>query len=59
VHGALDGAVNAASTATTPPGLITGELRHAVLTKAGHFPHEELPEQFNRLLLDWLAGLEP
>jgi pimeloyl-ACP methyl ester carboxylesterase len=54
VHGALDGAVNVLNT-DTPLELITGELSHAVLTKAGHFPHEELPEQFNKLLLEWLA----
>jgi pimeloyl-ACP methyl ester carboxylesterase len=57
VHGAADGAMNAAST-ITPPELITGEWRHAVLTAAGHFPHEETPGQFNKLLLDWLGALE-
>ena len=50
VHGAKDGAVSI----RTPAGLITGPLRDEVLTAAGHFPHEEDPELFNRLLLDWL-----
>ncbi|WP_246485881.1 alpha/beta fold hydrolase [Kribbella qitaiheensis] len=58
VHGAQDGAVASAST-RTPAGLITGPLRHEVLTTAGHFPHEERPELFNRLLLDWLGVPEP
>ena len=26
--------------------------------EAGHFPHEEAPEQFTAALLDWLRGLE-
>lgn len=52
VHGAQDGVVSA----TTPEGLLTGPLRHEVLTTAGHFPHEETPELFNALLLEWLAG---
>jgi pimeloyl-ACP methyl ester carboxylesterase len=54
VQGALDGAVNPTS-AATPPDLIAGPLRHEVLTAVGHFPHEETPDVFNALLLDWLA----
>ncbi|MEU0096155.1 alpha/beta hydrolase [Kribbella sp. NPDC006257] len=56
VRGAQDGAVGAAR---TPDGLITGSLRYEVLTAAGHFPHEESPELFNRLLLDWLDVSKP
>ena len=56
VQGALDGAVNPTS-AATPPDLIAGPLRHEVLTAVGHFPHEETPDVFNALLLDWLATL--
>jgi pimeloyl-ACP methyl ester carboxylesterase len=56
VHGALDGAVNPANS-TTPPELLGGPLRYEVLTTAGHFPHEETPDLFNELLLDWLRTL--
>jgi pimeloyl-ACP methyl ester carboxylesterase len=28
-----------------------------VLAGAGHFAHEETPEAFTSVLLDWLAGL--
>ena len=54
-HGASDGAVTPGST-TTPAELISGPLRHEVLTAVGHFPHEEAPELFNELLLYWLKG---
>lgn len=53
VHGALDGAMALGSTAT-PAGLVAGPLRHEVLTAVGHFPHEEAPVLFNKLLLEWL-----
>lgn len=56
VHGAQDTAVSKASS-TTPSELLAGPLRHEVLTPAGHFPHEETPELFNSLLLDWLTHL--
>jgi pimeloyl-ACP methyl ester carboxylesterase len=32
-------------------------MSERVLAGVGHFPHEERPGEFNRLLLDWLAGL--
>jgi pimeloyl-ACP methyl ester carboxylesterase len=32
-------------------------LQYEVLTTAGHFPHEEAPELFNELLLEWLQTL--
>lgn len=54
VHGGLDGAVAPASW-ITPPELITAPLRHEVLTTVGHFPHEEAPDQFTKVLLDWLG----
>jgi pimeloyl-ACP methyl ester carboxylesterase len=30
-----------------------------VVLEAGHCPHDEVPEQVNAALLDWLAGLTP
>jgi pimeloyl-ACP methyl ester carboxylesterase len=30
-----------------------------VVLEAGHCPHDEVPEQVNRALLEWLAGLAP
>jgi len=53
VHGALDGAVPIAGTAT-PPRLVANDLRYEVMTTAGHFPHEEAPDLFTKILLDWL-----
>jgi pimeloyl-ACP methyl ester carboxylesterase len=55
VQGALDGALT--PTVTTPPDLVNAALRHELLTTVGHFPHEEAPDQFTALLLDWLAAL--
>ena len=52
LQGAQDTAVS--PTATTPPHLVTARLRHELITTAGHFPHEETPDLFNALLLDWL-----
>jgi pimeloyl-ACP methyl ester carboxylesterase len=54
VHGAVDSAIPLAGTAT-PPRLMTGELRHEVMTGVGHFPHEEAPDLFTGRLLHWLA----
>ena len=36
---------------------VTGPYQHVVLPDTGHFPPEESPEEFNRLLLDFLAAL--
>jgi pimeloyl-ACP methyl ester carboxylesterase len=52
LHGAQDSAIS--PTTTTPPQLITAPLRHELIAPAGHFPHEETPDLFNRLLVDWL-----
>lgn len=56
VLGASDGAVTAASM-TTPSSLTADSYRQEVLTVAGHFPHEEVPELFTSVLLDWLRRL--
>jgi len=34
------------------------QLTLVILDNAGHCPHDECPEEVNRLILDWLAGLE-
>lgn len=34
---------------------VSGPLTQQVVTGAGHFPHEEQPDEFNRLLLEWLS----
>jgi pimeloyl-ACP methyl ester carboxylesterase len=54
VNGAQDAAVS--PTATTPPRLVTAPLRHELITPAGHFPHEEAPDLFNSLVVDWLRS---
>ncbi|CAN5485156.1 alpha/beta hydrolase [soil metagenome] len=36
---------------------VVGELAEHVLARVGHFPHEEDPAAFNRVLGDWLAAL--
>ncbi|MFI7060478.1 alpha/beta fold hydrolase [Kribbella sp. NPDC050124] len=54
IHGAQDPAVS--PTAVTPPHLVKAPLRHEFLTPAGHFPHEEVPDLFNKLVVDWLAS---
>ncbi|WP_432944256.1 alpha/beta fold hydrolase [Kribbella sp. CA-253562] len=56
LHGGLDGAVSPTSW-ITPPELVTAPVRHESLTTVGHFPHEEAPERFNAVLLDWLGRL--
>jgi pimeloyl-ACP methyl ester carboxylesterase len=38
----------------TPAGLIDGPHDQQVITGAGHFPHEEAPDLFTEVLLDWL-----
>lgn len=34
---------------------LTGTNEHRELSRAGHFPHEEAPEEFNDALLTWLS----
>lgn len=45
-----------------PPGLapvfagLNARLQLLMLSEGGHCPHDEMPDRFNRLLLDWLAA---
>jgi pimeloyl-ACP methyl ester carboxylesterase len=41
--------------ARVPPSLVHGPREVAVLQRAGHFPHEECPEEFSATLLEWLS----
>jgi len=36
---------------------VSGPFAVSTIEGAGHFPHEEQPERFNRVLLDWLDTL--
>jgi pimeloyl-ACP methyl ester carboxylesterase len=45
------------SAARVPARLVGGTHEVAVLAEAGHFPHEECPQEFNATLLEWLARL--
>ena len=46
-----------------PAGRRSAFQRHApantteVVLEAGHCPHDEVPEQVNRALLEWLSGI--
>jgi len=42
---------------TRSAGHVAGEMCERVLAGVGHFPHEERPAEFTRLLLEWLGGL--
>jgi len=37
-------------------GLFTGGYKRHIVEGAGHFVHRDRPEEFNALLLDWLAA---
>lgn len=54
VHGALDGAL-LPSTARRSEDYVASSYRWHMLAGVGHFPHEEAPDVFGSLLLDWLA----
>lgn len=54
--------IGGAQDPTRPPGGAASSARHVdgtfsqqEVAGAGHFPHEEKPEEFNRLLLAWLS----
>ena len=54
VHGALDPAVLPSSVKGSE-AFATGPYELHTMPKVGHFPHEEDPEGFHSLLLEWLT----
>ncbi|HET6699707.1 MAG TPA: alpha/beta hydrolase [Nocardioidaceae bacterium] len=56
VHGSDDPAVPAGPD-TRSAAYVSGPVEEHVLSGVGHFPHEERPEEFTALLLEWLRGL--
>ena len=61
VHGSDDPLITSGSVARSARH-VSGSYRQERVERAGHFPHEEQSESFNRLLLGWLAaeaGAEP
>lgn len=57
LHGAQDPCTLPA-TAEGSGRYVRGDYRFELLAGLGHFPHEEAPDQVNRLLVDWLAAGE-
>ena len=55
VTGALDGCIDTALFDHIDPSLYPAGLRVERIEDAGHFVHQEKPEVFNSMLLDWLA----
>ena len=54
VHGGADPAMLPA-TAQGSDRYVRGPYEWALLPGAGHFPHEEAPQEFTSALLGWLA----
>lgn len=55
LHGAQDGCMGAYLTAGMEP-LFPAGLQQHILAGAGHFLHQEKPDEVNRLVLDFLAA---
>jgi pimeloyl-ACP methyl ester carboxylesterase len=55
VMGGQDTVIPRAAATRLPSSLVTGPRELAVLDGAGHFPHEECPDEFNATLLHWLG----
>jgi pimeloyl-ACP methyl ester carboxylesterase len=45
------------SSARGSGAFVTGRYEYTEIPSAGHFPHEERPEDFHNTLLTWLATL--
>lgn len=58
LHGALDRCI-LPRTAQGSSRFVAAPYRWRLVEGAGHFPHEERPEQFNKELISWLADPEP
>jgi len=54
-----DDTVVAHGATRVPRSLLAGPHERAVLDGAGHFPHEECPDGFNKALLGWLSRYVP
>jgi pimeloyl-ACP methyl ester carboxylesterase len=59
VDGAQDPTRSAAAVARAAARRVSGPYAHETMAESGHFPHEERPDVFNRLLLDWLSQCAP
>ena len=57
VHGTLDPMLLMATNAGSAD-LVEGQYTFVPM-QTGHFPHEEAPEVFSQLLVDWLAAPQP
>jgi pimeloyl-ACP methyl ester carboxylesterase len=57
VTGAADQAMSGPDVGRRTRRHVTGPFRAEEVPGAAHFPHEERPEQFTALLLDWLGTL--
>jgi pimeloyl-ACP methyl ester carboxylesterase len=55
IVGANDGALDPSQMLNTPSAF-TGSYRYEVLPGCGHFLHREKPDEFHRLVLDFLNG---
>lgn len=58
LHGALDGHT-LPRTAQGSGRYVTAPYRWRLIEGAGHFPHEERPEEFDTELVSWLSDPEP
>jgi pimeloyl-ACP methyl ester carboxylesterase len=58
LHGALDRSVLPRS-AQGSGRYVEAPYRWKLIEGAGHFPHEERPESFDKELLGWLSDPEP
>ncbi|MBX6383371.1 MAG: alpha/beta hydrolase [Microbispora sp.] len=58
LHGALDPCI-LPRTAQGSSRFVAAPYRWRLIEGAGHFPHEERPEQFNAELISWLSDPEP
>jgi pimeloyl-ACP methyl ester carboxylesterase len=54
IAGAADAVVPRSAVAKTA-NTVAGSYRLSTLAGAGHYPHEEVPEAFTSVLLDWLS----
>lgn len=56
ITGATDGCMDTRLYDMLDPALFAAELRVERVAGAGHFVHEEKPDEINRLLIEWFAS---